>query len=133
MQTATRRASALRSSVLAVPLVLAIGCARETPPQVSFRSDVAPILAQHCYSCHVEGKPGTVASALQLGSYAAVMKGTRYGRVVVAGDPLSSAMIMLVEGRADPRITMPHGGADKLAPAEIQKLRDWVQQGARDN
>jgi hypothetical protein len=133
MRSSTRQAKALRLATLAVPALLALGCAREAPPQVSFRSDVAPILAKHCLSCHVEGKPGTDASALRLDSYAAVMKGTRFGAVVLPGDPLSSAMIMLVEGRADPRITMPHGGTDRLSAVEIQKLRDWVQQGARDN
>jgi mono/diheme cytochrome c family protein len=133
MRNLTPQATARRLTALALPVFLAIGCARETPPPVSFRGDVAPILAQHCVSCHVEGKPGTAASALQLDSYAAVMKGTRFGPVVLPGNPLSSAMIMLVEGRADPRITMPHGGTDKLTAPEIQKLRDWVQQGARDN
>ncbi len=132
MQTLIRHAMALRLTALALPALLAVGCAHEPPP-ISFRTQVAPILAKHCVSCHVEGKPGTVASALQLDSYAAVMKGTRFGPVVLPGDPLSSAMIMLVEGRADPRITMPHGGTDRLTAAEIQALRDWVQQGARDN
>ncbi|HXQ63783.1 MAG TPA: c-type cytochrome domain-containing protein [Steroidobacteraceae bacterium] len=132
MHTSICRATALRLAAVALPAIMAIGCAREPPP-ISFHSQVAPILAKHCVSCHVEGKPGTVASALQLDSYAAVMKGTRFGPVVLPGDPLSSVMIMLVEGRADPRITMPHGGADRLTAAEIQALRDWVQQGAHDN
>jgi mono/diheme cytochrome c family protein len=132
MQISTRYAMALRLTALALPAMLAIGCAREAPP-ISYRDQVAPILAKHCVKCHVEGQPGTVASALQLDSYAATMKGTRFGPVVLPGDPLSSVMVMLVEGRADPRITMPHGGTDRLTAEEIKALRDWVQQGAHDN
>ena len=65
-------------------------------------------------------------------SYEVLMKGTKYGPVVIPGDPLSSTLTMLVEGRADPSIRMPHG--DEPLPAAEQKvLRDWVAQGARDN
>jgi hypothetical protein len=39
---------------------------------------------------------------------------------------------MLVEGRADPSIRMPHGG-DKLNDREIEILRVWVQEGAKNN
>jgi hypothetical protein len=113
--------------------VLAFGCSAPAPPPVSFHSDIVPILNQHCISCHIEGKPGTEASGLQLDSYAHLMKGTRFGAVVVPGDPLSSVINTLVEGRADPRIKMPLTSRDQLTAAEIAQLHDWVQQGARDN
>jgi hypothetical protein len=60
------------------------------------------------------------------------MKGTKFGAVVIPGDALSSVLTMLVEGRADPSIRMPHGG--EALPASEQKiLHDWVAQGARNN
>jgi len=102
-------------------------------PAVSFRNDVAPIIAKHCVGCHVPGKPGTEASGFVVDSYAALMKGTKFGPVVLPGDPVSSTLIILVERRADPSINMPHGQGDRLSAAEIATLRAWVQQGAKND
>jgi hypothetical protein len=60
------------------------------------------------------------------------MEGTKFGEVVIPGDPLSSVLTMLVEGRADPSIRMPHGD-QPLPEAEKKILRDWVAQGAKNN
>jgi hypothetical protein len=82
---------------------------------------------------HEPGQPGYEASGLALASYADLMEGTRYGPVVVPGDSLNSVLIMLVEGRADPSITMPHGDARPPTFGEIETLKTWVEQGAADN
>lgn len=102
------------------------------PHDVSYRADVQPILQQRCLECHVPGGAGYVASGFDLSSYQTLMKGGRYGPFVLPGDPLTSTLNMLVEGRADPSIHMPHGRA-KLTDHEIELLRVWVQEGARNN
>lgn len=107
------------------------GCARQEP-QVSFAKDVQPLLAARCGSCHVPGQPGYEASGLGMQSYEALMKGTKFGPVVLPGDALSSTLTMLVEGRADPSIRMPHGESP-LSAEEQQTIRAWVEQGARNN
>ena len=66
-------------------------------------------------------------------SYNGVMQGTQYGPVVLPGDPDSSVLNQLVEGRADPSLTMPHGDREKLYAAEKEILRNWVGQGAKNN
>jgi hypothetical protein len=113
-------------------LAIATGCARK-PAEVSYQRDVAPILQKHCASCHVPGQPGYAASGFDLHGYDSLMKGTRYGPVVLPGDPLTSVLVMLIEGRADPSIKMPHGGANPLTEAEIKTIHEWVKQGARNN
>lgn len=107
------------------------GCER-ADPVVSYSDDVQPVLAQYCLDCHQPGAPGYVESGLGVESYAALMKGTQFGPVVIAGDSLSSNLIVLVEGRAHSSIRMPHG--EKKMPAEqIETLKVWVEQGALDN
>ena len=113
-------------------LAVAPGCARKHQ-EVSYKNDVAPILAANCASCHVPGQPGYVASGLDLGSYDPLMKGTKFGQVVIPGDPLTSVLVMLIEGRADPSLKMPHGGAKPLTKDEIKIIRRWVKQGAGNN
>lgn len=122
-----------------LPLLLAAactavlgGCSSEEAATVSYARDVQPVLDARCTSCHVPGQAGYEASGLSTASYDAVMKGTKYGEVVIPGDVLSSALTMLVEGRADPSIRMPHGDQE-LPDSEKKVLRDWVAQGAQNN
>ena len=119
-------------SVVAAASILA-GCGRQEAPQVSFKADVMPILERHCMECHDAVGGGTAASGFSVVSYNGVMQGTQYGPVVLPGEPDASVLIQLVEGRADPSITMPHGDREKLYAAEKETLRTWVSQGAEDN
>ena len=116
----------------ALSVAAASGCAGRHQ-EVSYQKDVAPILAANCASCHVPGQPGYVASGLDLSGYDTLMKGTKFGQVVIPGDPLTSALVMLIEGRADPSLKMPHGGAKPLTSDEIKTIRHWVKQGAKNN
>jgi uncharacterized membrane protein len=119
-------------TVSAAALLALAGCERK-PAEVSYRSDVAPILIKHCQSCHTPGQAGYVVSGFDLGDYDSLMKGTTYGPVVLPGDALTSVLVMLIEGRADPSINMPHGGANPLTAEEKQTVRLWVEQGAKNN
>lgn len=115
-----------------VALLATTGCQRKPAP-VSYAKDVAPIIEAHCKSCHTPGQPGYVASGFDVQGYDALMKGTRFGPVVLPGDPLTSTLVMLIEGRADPSLKMPHAGAQPLTPDQIKTIRRWVEQGAKNN
>jgi hypothetical protein len=103
-----------------------------SPRNVSFSADVQPILKEYCLECHAPGGSGYVASGFDMSSYDSVMKGGRFGALVIPGDPLTSTLNMLVEGRAHPSIHMPHG-RKKLTGRETEILRAWVQEGAKNN
>ena len=62
-----------------------------------------------------------------------LMKGTQFGPVVLPGDPLTSVLVMLIEGRVDPSLRMPHGDATTPTADEILTIRRWVEQGAKNN
>lgn len=117
--------------VLGMLPLLAVGCAREEA--VSFSTQVKPILDANCHSCHSEGGEGLAASGFSVETYEDVMKGTRFGPMVIPGDPLGSNMLVLMEGRADPSISMPHGARKPLAKSDIETVRAWIEQGARNN
>jgi uncharacterized membrane protein len=108
------------------------GCASQ--PRMSFQRDVYPILEDNCLVCHIppQGK-GYLKTRLSMQSYETLMQGTLYGPVVLPGDSRRSIFNMLVEGRADPSMRMPHGRTEPLTPEETRVLRLWVDQGARDN
>jgi hypothetical protein len=100
--------------------------------QASYKLDVQPILESHCSSCHQPGGQGYEASGLDLTSYEGLMKGTKYGPIVVPGDALTSNLMVLVEGRARPEVRMPHGQRP-LLKQQTEILRMWVKQAAKNN
>ncbi len=115
----------------AVSALLLVGCSGG-PAAVSFKNDVKPLLDKYCSECHTPGGDGAEASGFVTTDYASIMKGTRFGPVVVASDPLSSSLYRLVAGKVDPSIRMPHG-KEALSQEEILKIEHWIEQGAKDN
>ncbi len=117
-------------AVCLFPLVMA-ACSGD--PAVSFSEHVKPILDQNCVQCHQAGGEGEVASGFDLTTYDGMMKGARFGPMVIAGDVEGSNMLVLMEGRADPSISMPHGQQKPVSDEEIQTIRLWIEQGAKNN
>jgi mono/diheme cytochrome c family protein len=122
----------------AVLLVIAAGlaaCDKAPQPQiqkVNFADDVAPIMQKHCAECHVAGQKGAEASGFLMDSYESVMKGTRFGPVIDPGSAISSSLYILVSGKADLTISMPHG-KEPLSAEEIETIRVWIENGAVEN
>lgn len=118
----------------AVLFALAAGFApgKAAAHTISFKEDILPILQVRCVACHQPGGEGYEKSGLDLRSYEGLMKGTKFGPIVVPGNALISNLNVLVEGRADPALRMPHGKR-KLSSCDRINLRRWVNQGAKNN
>jgi len=98
--------------------------------QVSFAEDIVPIFKGWCVSCHQPGGQGYDASGLDLTSYDSVMKGTKFGPMVLPGHPDESNLVVLIEGRA--RIQMPF--SHKALPDCLRSnIWTWIFQGAKNN
>lgn len=101
-------------------------------PTVSFKEDVLPIFKGRCVDCHTPGGKGFEASGLDLSNYAGVMKGTKFGPMVIAGDADASSLMALLDWRVAPQIRMPHG-TKKLSTCDRDEIRRWIDEGALDN
>jgi hypothetical protein len=108
--------------------ILGAGCTRE----VSYKQDVFPILSENCLSCHKVGGAGLAKSGLNMETYEGLMKGTKLGPIVTAGSSVSSTLVLLIERQAHPSINMPK---DKppIAADQIKIIRQWIDQGAKNN
>ena len=111
------------------PLAM-VACGEST---ISFSQDVKPILDTYCMECHQPGGQGEVVSGFGMATHESLLKGARFGPMVIAGDAEGSNMLVLMEGRADPSISMPHGQQDPVSKKDIQTIRSWIVQGARNN
>lgn len=123
----TKRAALLALSALTVA-ALQTGCGEKS---VTYLGDVKPIIDANCATCHVPGGAGYEKSGLRMDSYDGLMKGTKFGAVVIPGSSVSSTLYLLVAGKADPSIRMPHGGKS-LPEADIATIAAWIDQGAKN-
>jgi mono/diheme cytochrome c family protein len=105
-------------------------CAADT--QLSFKDDVFPIFRGWCLECHQPGGVGYEKSGLDLHTYEGVMKGTKYGPMVIPGDPDTSNLMRLLDWKASPELRMPHG-KKKLSTCDRDAIRAWIRQGAKNN
>lgn len=113
------------------------GCDRD----VSFAGEVQPILLASCVSCHSKAGEGYAASGFSLESYDGVMKGTKFGAVVVPNSSISSNLYRVIANKTDPAIQMPpqhetslaEGRGYSLMEKQIATIADWIDQGAKNN
>jgi hypothetical protein len=101
-------------------------------PPTSFKEDVFPIFKGRCIDCHQPGGQGYEQSGLDLSTYQGVMKGTKFGPIVIPGDPDTSNLMWLLDWRASPELRMPHG-KKKLSTCDRDEIRAWIREGAKDN
>lgn len=119
----------LTAAVLSIGIALG-GCTSNQ--EVSFHSDIQPILKSHCVECHSKGGIGFKRSGFLADSYQHVMQGTKYGPVIVPGSSNSSTLYRLIAGKADPSIRMPYH-RDPLPEETVELIATWIDQGAKNN
>jgi hypothetical protein len=93
----------------------------------SYTRDVVPILAKHCAACH---QAASKSSGLDLTTYGGFKQGGKRGPAFVQGSPDESLAVKFITGSLKP--TMPLG-APTLAERDIEKIREWIKAGAKDD
>jgi len=100
----------------------------------SFKHNIFPIIKLYCLDCHQPGGEGLEQSGLDLSSYESLMKGTKFGSVIVPGDAFSSNLMAVIDGRVDKSIKMPLGSYQQ-GPSRKDRLllRRWINHGAKND
>jgi dipeptidyl aminopeptidase/acylaminoacyl peptidase len=124
----TIREGFLKTHLLALVFMIsaisvAKGSADASAP--SYTTQIAPIFQQSCLACH---SATTKMGGLVLDNYEGLMKGGIHNDVIVPGKSEESRMILMLEGKVQPR--MPFGG-DPLPPAAIATIKAWIDAGAK--
>ncbi len=117
----------------AICLVI-IGCEQSEPENVSFGKDIKPILERSCIPCHNEVR---LQGNIDLSSYNALMESryfTRRDPIAIAGNFHDSRLYIVVTTRNE-RMRMPpvHSEFRRVSDREAEKIRVWIEEGAKDN
>lgn len=91
-----------------------------------FESNIRPILIEHCYECHAEGKK--IRGGLLLDTKTGVLKGGDTGPAIIPGNPDNSLFMKAILHQGD--LKMPPKG--KLSPTAINNIKEWIAKGAAD-
>ncbi len=92
-------------------------------PAILFETQIAPILNQHCTSCHGDK---IKKARLDLRSVASILKGGESGEAaLVAGKAGESRLIELIEDGS-----MPPKGKPRLSTTDFDLLKEWINTGA---
>jgi hypothetical protein len=90
-----------------------------------YDADIFPIFEKHCFACH---NSGTKMGSLDLETFDGLLRGGNHGTILVHSKPAESRLYTMLTGEHAP--AMPMDG--KLLPAaEIAKIREWIEQGAK--
>jgi len=93
--------------------------------KVDYATEVKPIFKAHCNACH---SGADAAAKLDLTSAASAMKGGQSGKLVVAGNPDASLLLIRILGKGgNPQMPM---GFPALPADQIETIRTWIAQGA---
>ncbi len=95
---------------------------------LKFSRDIAPVLVGNCIGCHNPKSNDTKAAALDLTTFQGIMKGTEKRKVILAGKPDESPLILRVRG--EEKRKMPPGAQQNLADETIERLEAWIKAGA---
>ncbi len=100
-----------------------------SPAGVDFSGEIRPLLSKHCIACHGPDE-GDRKAGLRLDTYAGATGDLGGYQAVVPGRVEAGELIYRVTSK-DPDEQMPppeHG--EKLKPAEVALLKQWIAEGA---
>ena len=104
-----------------------------TKTGVTYATDIKPIFDASCVKCHSGDKP---KARLKMDTVEGVLKGTKQGPILKAGDSAKSFIIQAVaQLTKDHDSWMPplknKAGIKPLTPEQIGLIRAWIDQGAK--
>ena len=101
---------------------------------VTYAADIQPIFDKSCYPCHGPKTPKP-KGGLRVDSLALVLKGSKDGAVVVAGNIAKSPLLGDVAHLGDRDDYMPppknKGHIEPLSKEQVGLIRAWIEQGAK--
>lgn len=113
---------------IAIAILICVSARLAFAASASFEREVMPLLEKRCNKCHY---PEEQRGGLDLTRLSTMLRGgDDLGPAIVPSKPDDSPLIQVLTGATKPE--MPKKG-EKLPASEIELLRRWIAEGARDD
>jgi mono/diheme cytochrome c family protein len=130
MTVAQRLPFAFALLALAVGVSHAADARKDESGPVSYYKQVRPIFQQHCQGCH---QPAKAEGGFVMTSYADLFKkGDHEEPGIVPGHVSKSLIVAQITATKGKPPAMPRG-KDPLAAREVELIKRWIGEGARDD
>ena len=93
--------------------------------EIDFERQIRPLLVERCGDCH---GPDTQESSLRLDVRHRALRGGDFGPVILPGKSPESELVRRVTSTDEKKMMPPDG--DRLAAAEVDLLKAWIDAGA---
>ena len=111
-----------------LPAVVAVHSSSTAGGSATFYGTrIQTIFAEHCISCH---GPEKHKANLRLDSYKAVIRGSKHGPVIKAGNPQGSELFRRITLQRGDDDLMPKENKPPLSPNEVKRIELWISEGA---
>ena len=119
----------LINMVLACVMMVALGGIPLIAAEpLQFNRDIRPILSEHCFSCHGQGKQ---KGELRLDSREAALKVAASGEPAIQpAKPEASHLVERIFSQEKGKVMPPPSTKKNLTQAQKETLKEWVRQGA---
>ncbi|MES2791951.1 MAG: PSD1 and planctomycete cytochrome C domain-containing protein [Planctomycetota bacterium] len=101
-------------------------CAEEPAKPVDYVTEIKPLLAQRCGSCH---GTETQKSGFRVDSASSLIQGGDSGEAIVPGKPGESLLLQAILGTEGATRMPPKD--PRLTDAEVDLIKRWIEQGAK--
>lgn len=109
---------------LGLVVLLSSVTAASASTNLNFETHIRPILKAHCFHCHGESDNPKAGLDLRLRRFLTTHRTEEDGPLLMIGDPNHSALLTVIrQGK------MPKGGKGPT-PAEVERMAEWIRQGA---
>jgi mono/diheme cytochrome c family protein len=118
------------NAVIAVPWASA-QAAGPVPDPIDYNRDIRQILSNHCYACHGPDQNKRQAG-LRLDKQETILAELESGgHAIVPHKSGESKLIAHITSTDDDEVMPPPTAGKRLTPTEIEKLRRWIDEGAK--
>lgn len=117
-------------AVTASVLFFGLMSGQEKEP-VSFSNDIFPIVKTKCLKCHE--KDDANPSSFAMDNYETLMASGMTKNIIVPGNGKGSYLITKLLPNPPKGSQMPIFTKKKLSKDEIDRIRQWIDEGAKDN
>lgn len=110
--------------------LVAVILSRVHGADIDYSRDIQPLLAEHCFPCHGQDEAKR-KSKLRLDLREAALQGGKAdGPAIVPGNPEKSPLLLRILTRNEEDLMPPPKENKPLKPSDIEKLRQWIKEGA---
>jgi mono/diheme cytochrome c family protein len=98
---------------------------------ISFSKDIFPIFKTKCLKCHE--KDDDNPSSFAMDNYETLMESGKTKNIIVSGNGDESYLITKLLPNPPKGSQMPIFSKKKLSKEDIDRVRQWIDEGAKDN